>query len=151
MWTSFFAWLWKQSAILFNIRAKNAPKSGNMPCSLFWWVVLKLCHTFISFILIFDLLGGKECNCLNWNTVDVQGHWTAWIRETHFDKTLRLNDHELCHNSKYTVEQKSLFLSGLKDLLLPKKNSIQKEKLKRGSSLRKGRGLMYSPPTGRSH
>lgn len=26
-----------------------------------------------------------------------------------------------CHNSKYTVEQKSLFLSGLKDLLLPKK------------------------------
>lgn len=65
-----------------------------------------------------------------------------------------MNVSVLCHNSKYTVEQKSLFLSGLKDLLLPKKKekkkSIQKEKLKRGSSLHKGRGLMYNPPAGRS-
>lgn len=64
-----------------------------------------------------------------------------------------MNVSVLCHNSKYTVEQKSLFLSGLNDLLLPKKkvekkNSIQHEKLKRGRSLRKGRGLMYKQPVG---
>lgn len=66
-----------------------------------------------------------------------------------------MNVSVLCHNSKYTVEQKSLFLSGLKDFAFAKKEkkkkSIQKEKLKRGSSLRKGRGLMYNPPAGRSH
>lgn len=53
-----------------------------------------------------------------------------------------MNVSGLCHNSKYTVEQKSLFLSGLKDLLLPtkkrKKNSIQKEKLKEEAACARG-------------
>lgn len=37
-----------------------------------------------------------------------------------------MNVSVLCHNSKYTVEQKSLFLSGLKDFAFAKKEKKNK-------------------------
>lgn len=37
-----------------------------------------------------------------------------------------MNVSVLCHNSKYTVEQKSLFLSGLKDFAFAKKEKKKK-------------------------
>lgn len=54
-----------------------------------------------------------------------------------------MNVSVLCHNSKYTVEQKSLFLSGLKDLLLPKKRKkkkYSKRKAKKRKQLAQGEG-----------
>lgn len=114
-------------------------------------------HLFVLYYRVLFFGRVEVCNCLKTGTLSMyRGTERPKIGKHILARHCDLNDHECvglvsqfqvhCGTKVLVFKWSERFAFAKKKS--GKKNSIQHEKLKRGRSLRKGRGLMYKQPVG---